>query len=112
MDFDLIGEIVRSPDPPGISRQRWIDLIREHPNLVPPEPVKATSPFTKRSMVIRPLPDVARVVVDGKEVGSMSWSFDDSNLIYVFGGAVAPLAQEIAKVLGGRFRSSTDEERR
>lgn len=80
------------PDPPGISRQRWIDLIRDHPNFVPPEPVKATSPFTKRSMVIRPLPDVARVVVDGE--------------------AVAPLAQEVAKVLGGRFRASKDQVRR
>jgi hypothetical protein len=65
-------------------------------------------------MIIRPLPDVARIVIDGEEIGSMSWSFDDSNLIYVFGEAkaVVLLAHEIAKSLGGRFRSSTDEERR
>jgi hypothetical protein len=112
MGFDLIGEIVRSPDPPGINRQRWIDLIREHPNLVPPEPREGINPFTKQPMVIRPRSDVARVVVDGMEVGSISWAEDESNLIYVFGGAVVPLAQEIAKVLGGRFRASTDEERR
>ena len=49
--MDLIGEIVREPDPPGIDNQRWIDLIREHPNLAPPEPREGISPFTKRSMV-------------------------------------------------------------
>ncbi len=114
MDFDLIGEIVREPDPPGIDNRRWIDLIGGHPNLVPPEPVEGTSPFTKMRMTIKPLPDVARVVVDGKEVGSMSWSFDDSKLIYVFGEplAVVPLACEIAKALSGRFRASTDKVRR
>src|SRR6516225_725378 len=99
MDFDIIGEIVREPDPPGIDNQRWIDLIREHPNLVPPEPREAISPFTKKSMVIKPLPDVARVIIDGQEVGAMSWSLNDSNLINVFGEAqvVVPLAHEIAK---------------
>ena len=63
MDFGIIGEIVREPDPPGIDNRRWIDLIREHPNLVPPEPVEGISPFTKKRMTIKPLPDVARVVL-------------------------------------------------
>jgi hypothetical protein len=65
-------------------------------------------------MVIKPLPDVARVIIDGQEVGSMSWALDESNLIIVFGQpqAVVPLALEIAQVLGGRFQTSTDEERR
>jgi hypothetical protein len=112
--MNLIGEIVREPDPPGIDNRRWIDLIREHPNLVPPEAREATSPFTKRPMIIRPLPDVARVVVDGQEVGAMSWALDDSNLINVFGEpqAVVPLAHEVAKSLGGRFRELTGDEQR
>ena len=112
--MDFIGEIVREPDPPGIDNQRWIDLIREHPNLVPPEPREGISPFTKRPMVIRPVPDVARVIIDGQEVGAMSWALDESNLINVFGRpqAVVPLAIEIAQMLGGRFRASIDEARR
>jgi hypothetical protein len=114
MGFDIIGEIVQEPDPPGIDNRRWIDLIREHPSLVPPEPREAISPFTKKSMVIKPLPDVARVIIDGQEVGVMSWALDDSNLINVFGESqvVVPLAREIAQALGGRFRASTDEDRR
>ena len=109
MDFDFIGEIIREPDSPGIDNQSWIDMIREHPNLVPPEPREGINPFTKRAMVIRPRPDVARVVVDGKEVGAMDWSLDDSNLINVFGEpqVIVPLAHEIARSLGGRFRQST-----
>jgi hypothetical protein len=106
MDFDVIGEIVREPDPPGIDNRRWIDLIREHPSLVPPEPRAMINPFSKRPMTIKPLPDVARIVVDGVEVGAMSWSLDDSNLIHAFGESesVAPLAHEIARSLGGQFR--------
>jgi len=112
MDHDIIGEIVREPDAPGIDNRRWIDLIRAHPNLVPPEPREAISPFTKKRMVIKPLPDVARVIIDGEEVGTMSWSMDESNLIYVFGEPrrVVPLAQEIARSLGGRFSPTVLDE--
>ena len=106
MNFDLIGEILREADPPGISKECWIDLIREHPNLAPGLPREGINPFTKERTVIHPRPDVARVLVGGDEVGSMSWAEDDSNLISVFGEpqAVVPLAIEIAKVLGGQFR--------
>jgi hypothetical protein len=65
-------------------------------------------------MVIRPRPDVARVVVGGREVGSMSWAEDESNLINVFGEpqAVIPLAREVAESLGGRFREFSGDEHR
>jgi hypothetical protein len=114
MDFDIIGEIVREPDPPGINNRRWIDLIREHPSLVPPKPREMINPFSKRPMTIKPLPDVARIVVDGVEVGVMSWSLDDSNLINVFGEpqAVIPLAFDIAKSLGGQFREVASDGQR
>lgn len=112
--MDFIGEIVHEPDPPGIDNERWIDLIRQHPNLTPPETREAVNPFTKRSMAITPRPDVARVIVDGQQVGTMSWSLDDSNRIDVFGEpqAMAPLAHEIAEALGGRFRQSAGGDQR
>jgi hypothetical protein len=113
MEHDFLGEIVREPDPPGIDNRAWIGLIGEHPNLVPPEPRAGINPFTKGPMVIEPRPDVARVVVDGRALGVMEWSLDESNLINVFGESqvVIPLAQEIAATLGGRFRKPIDEER-
>lgn len=114
MDSDLIGEIARDPDPPGIDIRRWIDLIREHPLLAPPEPREGINPFTKQPRVIRPRPDVARIVIGGQQVGWMYWSEDDSNMINVFGEpqAVVPLAHEVARSLGGRFRQVGSDERR
>jgi hypothetical protein len=103
--MDFIGEILSEPARPVIEKQRWIDLIREHPNLDCVLPREGINPFTRKPMVIRARPDEARIVVDSKDVGSMSWAEDDSNLINVFGEAqvVIPLAHNIAEVLGGRF---------
>jgi hypothetical protein len=109
--MDFIGEIVAEQDGAGIDKRQWIDLIREHPNLIPPEPRETINPFTKERILIKPLPDVARLIIDGEEVGAMSWSMDDSNLIHVFGkpGNVSPLAQEVARLLGGRFRATNEQ---
>jgi hypothetical protein len=95
--MEFIGEIVSEPHPPGINKQRWIDLIHEHPNLVAPEPRQGINPFTKKPTVIQPRIDVARVVRDGKEMGLMSWAEDESNLINVFGEAkaVVPRVQTV-----------------
>jgi hypothetical protein len=103
---DLIGKIVPDLAAPGMSRQRWIDLISGHPNLVRPQPHQGINPFTKGPMVIHPRPDIAQMVIDGVAVGSMSWAEDDSNLINVWGDpqAMVPLAREVANLLGGRFQ--------
>jgi hypothetical protein len=108
--MDFIGEILVKPHSPGFTRQQWIDQIREHPNLVAPEPREAINPFTKERITIPPRLDVAQVVVDGKTIGSMSWAEDDSNLINVFGEpeAVVPVACDVAKSLGGRFEAATN----
>jgi len=108
--MDYVGEILGDPDSPEIDKQRWIDVIRDHPNLVPPQPRHAINPFTKQPMVLRPRPEVAHVVIDGKNVETMSWAEDDSNFINVFGEskAVIPVARDIARSLGGRFESVTD----
>jgi hypothetical protein len=58
MGRDIIGEIESEPDTPGVSKKRWIELIRENPNLAPPEPREAISPFTKKRMIIK-LPPVS-----------------------------------------------------
>jgi hypothetical protein len=107
----FIGEISSEPDPPGINKARWIELIREYPNLDPVPPREGTNPFTRKPMVIYPRADIARVVVAGKDVGTMSWAEDESNLINVFGEpeVVVPLACDIARLLGGHFKEHRDE---
>jgi hypothetical protein len=110
--MDFIGQIVREPDPPGIDKKRWFALIGRHPNLALPEPKEGVYPFTKKPMILKPRSDVARIIVDGEDVGTMYWSMDDSNLINVSGDpqVVIPLAHEIAGSLGGRFHEFTSEE--
>jgi hypothetical protein len=109
--MNLIGEIVVRPQSSVFSRDQWIQVIREHANLVTPPPRVAINPFTKDRTVVPARLDVCDVVVDGKKVGWMSWAEDDSILINVFGDtqAVIPIAQDIAGSLGGCFRAATDD---
>jgi hypothetical protein len=103
--MDFLGAILAEPDPPGINNGHWIEMIREHPNLGPVPPREGINPFTRKPTVFHAPADSARVVVGGKEVGSMEWAVDDSNRINVYGDpeVVTPLAREIAEALGGRF---------
>ena len=103
--MEYIGQILAEPDPPGISKQRWVDLIREHPNLGAHPPRQGINPFTREAMLYRPPPDSARVIVNEIEVGSMTWAQGESNSIDVSGERhmVVPLAHDIAGLLGGRF---------
>jgi hypothetical protein len=70
--MDFIGEILSEPARPVIRKQRWTDLIREHPNLDCVLPRAGINPFTRQPMVNQARPDVARIVVDSKDVGSIS----------------------------------------
>jgi hypothetical protein len=104
----FLGEIRSEPDPPGISRELWIDLIRAHTNLECVPPIEGINPFTRATFVYRSPPDSARVIIAGEEMGTMIWAEDGSNRINVFGEPqpVIPLAREIAETLGGRFNES------
>lgn len=110
--MDFIGQIVRDPDPPGIDKKHFLDLIGRHPNLGPGTPKEGINPFTRKPMIIKPNPDTARIIVDGEEVGCMYWALDDSNLVNVSGDpqVVIPIALEIAATLGGRFHEFTSDE--
>jgi hypothetical protein len=35
--MEFIGSIVAAPNAPGVDKERWVAVIKEHPNLVPPE---------------------------------------------------------------------------
>ncbi len=99
--MEYVGEILSNPDSDAIDKQRWLDLIGSHPRLVPDQPREGINPFTKQSMVNPPCPDLAHVVIDGRDVGWMSWNEDDSIFINVVGEpeAMIPVAQEIAEYL-------------
>ncbi len=107
-EMEFIGQILSEPDPPGISKQRWVDLIREHPNLENVPPRQGINPFTREPMLYHARTDTARVVIGEREVGSMSWSQGESNSIDVSGErhVVVPLAHDIAGLLDARFEET------
>jgi hypothetical protein len=102
----FLGFIASPQDPPGIDREQWIDLIVAHPNLVRFKDREGINPFTRAPMIFRGHTDNAHVIVDGAEVGTMSWAQDGSHKIVVDGNAelVEPLALEVAARLGGIYR--------
>jgi hypothetical protein len=61
-------------------------------------------------MTIRPAPDAAEVLADGRAVGDVSWSISDEPLVNV---SIEPsamrLVQEWAAALSGEFRTETSE---
>lgn len=109
--MDLLGQIVIGLRSSGFTRQQWIQLIREHPNLVIPPPQEIINPFTKERITIPARLDGCDVVIDDKKVGYMSWAEDDSILINVFGDtqAIVPTAHNVAESLGGCFRTATED---
>ena len=103
--MDFIGEISVEPRSTSFTKNQWIDVIRVHPNLVSIPPREGINPFTKERVTFPARLDAAHVVVDGKNVGSMSWAEDDSARIVVFGEpqSVLLVAHDVARSLGGRF---------
>jgi hypothetical protein len=103
---DFLGAIIATPDPPGVDLERWKQVIAGHPNLAPVSPRVGINPFTKGPFTYRPHPGTAWVVVDGEEVGMMSWAEDGTNQITVWGdsGAADDIAVGVAGQLGGEYQ--------
>jgi hypothetical protein len=108
---EYLGQIRSVSNRAGIDRAHWVQLIGEHPNLSHPQSQNAINPFTKKPVIIHPPSETARIIVDGEAVGTMTWALDVSNCLDVFadGDSVMPIVEEVARVLGGRFRNSDDD---
>jgi hypothetical protein len=102
----ILGSITSPPDPPGIDREQWTGLVVAHPNLARFKDREGVNPFTRKPMIFRAGDDSAHVIVDGVEVGTMSWAQDGSHQVSVEGDAelVEPVAVEVAFKLGGTYR--------
>jgi hypothetical protein len=103
--MDYLGRITTQSEPPSVDLQRWIALIARHPMLAPVKPVTGINPFTRKPQEYRPHPGAARVILDGTEIGSMTWAEDGSSQIDVWAAssAVDKIAIEVAAELGCVF---------
>jgi hypothetical protein len=107
--MDFLGVIRGIPGGPALDFDAWYALVRRRPELVQPPPKTKPNPFKKGElMTIRPAPDAASVVADGREVGSLHWAMDGNAEVMVWGEAaiVEPLARELAALLGAHFNES------
>jgi hypothetical protein len=93
------------PDGDGFSYQAWCQLVGSRPEFRQPAPRQARNPFTSEPYTAQPRVDVADVVVAGRVVGEVYWSMSDEPLVNVsIEPEAAPLAQEWAAAISGRFQ--------
>jgi hypothetical protein len=97
---------------PNFNREAWCQFIlgeaefRRRPGREVPNPFK---PGTM--MIVNPAADSAEVMLDGRPVGSVSWSMSDEPLVIVEVEPLAmPLVQKWAAAMGGEFREEHWEE--
>lgn len=88
------------------TRDVWCDLVATRPEFRRYPSVQRPNPFKPGElMTVRPSPDAAEVVIDGRAVGKVYWSMSDEELVIV---SVEPAAlefvQQWAATLGGEFR--------
>jgi hypothetical protein len=113
--MEFIGTI--EPDAgAALHHNGWIALICAHPSLAPVQTRQGINPFTKEPYVYQPPTDYAHILLDGKEVGAIHWTMDDSRRLVVWSmpgvkTRVIVIAQDVASKLGCRFLHGTDAER-
>jgi hypothetical protein len=105
--MELIGTV--EPDA-GVTngKAEWICVIEAHPQLSLVPPKKGINPFSKTPHLYRADPTMARVIIEGAEVGSIHWAMDDSRRLVVWSkpGAeekVRGIASDVAARLGWQY---------
>jgi hypothetical protein len=103
-----LGRVTTKLNPPSVDPQRWHDVIGRHPNLSPLPPREGLNPFTKQPYLYPAPAENVRVILDGIEVGSMTWAEDGSCQIAVDGDSatVVKIATQVAEELGCVFEPS------
>ena len=106
------GTIESQPNPPGVSRSAWLDVIDSRTDLRPSKPQTGINPFTGEPREFLPPPDCAEIVVGETQIGWISWAPNEENTLIVSGELTDVLAhaEEIAFSLGGVFKPLNESE--
>jgi hypothetical protein len=105
--MELLGTI-EPRDGTTAERNAWVALISAHSSLASVTPRQGINPFTRKPHNFEARPESARILLDGMDVGAVSWAQDDSDRLVVHSELaakthVALVAQDIADKLGMRF---------
>jgi hypothetical protein len=110
-----LGQIQAVPGSSAIDSSKWLALIDSHSALEHTPARKGVNPFTREPCEYKAPASTASVRIEGARVGSIFWAMDGSPCLIVqaeehSAEAVANIAEQIAKALGGQFVREIDEE--
>lgn len=91
--MEFLAEIL--PNSEKIEIEAWEQEIDLNPLLEVSNPVKGINPFTGEPQLFHPAPGSASIRYEGKVIGSIEWSMDESSSLIVHGDRM-----EIEKVIG------------
>ena len=92
----------------GFGREAWLRLVGDRREFRPPRPRVTRNAFDGEEVTLRPTPDAAEVLLDGRVVGEVHWSMSEEPLVVVsVEPAAIPLVHEWAAALGGEFRTDS-----
>ena len=93
----------------SFNRDAWCQLVNLRPEFRRPPTREITNPFTGKASTIRARNDVAQISLDGRVIGSASWSMTDEALVDVsVEESALPMVMKWAAELGGEFHENND----
>lgn len=94
----------------GFSREDWCQLVSRRPEFRRFPDRLIGNPFGGGSTVVKPSPDAAEVVMEGRTVGEVYWSMSEEPMVNVIiEPSALSLVEEWATDLGGEFRPDSPE---
>ena len=81
--MSIVAVLESIGDEPSISDPAWETLIDDHPALRRPRERTGINPFTKKPITLPARRDLAIVVEDGTEIGSIEWAQDGARILLV-----------------------------
>jgi hypothetical protein len=103
--MDFFGSIRSKKGGSALTYERWCEFVSGCKDLVRPTPRTVRNPKTGEPMTIRPKPDSAFVILDAGRVGSVEWSQDGADEVFVIGDPekIVPWATAVPAALGAEF---------
>lgn len=101
--MQLLGIITFSQ---SVSEQQWDAVLANRTDLLACDAIEVVNPFTREVTVITSAKRLARIHVDGAEVGALRWCIDDSG-IEIFGdeALAKTFVSKLAQEFGGKYKA-------
>ena len=111
--MQIIGVILKG-DTASFTKEQWISCVEREPALMPYESVRVRNPATGKLVWAKPPASSRKLLIDGSQIGTFSWSQNETPLVWVESEPdripeTAAFASQIAQKLGGQFTTETPD---